>query len=201
MKSGPGPEARPGLSREQMEDKTLLARVAARDAEAFRALLDRHLGGVLALARRMLHDDAEAEDVAQEAMLRLWRQGGSVEVGPQGLGPWLRRVAANMCIDRLRSGKRAIAGLEMPEEAIEADQHRVLEGKDVAARVAGALQTLPERQRQALTLFHYEGLSLIEVATSLGISGEAVESLLARARRSLRAQLKEDWRRLLQDGT
>lgn len=199
MKIQPGPENRSGQAREQAEDRALLERIAGNDPAAFREALDRYLGGVMALARRMLRDDAEAEDVAQEAMLRLWRAGSDVEIGPHGLRPWLRRVASNLCIDRIRSGQRVTVTDEVPEETVEADQLTRLEDADMATRVGGALKALPERQRQALTLFHYEGLSQIEIGAMMGISDEAVESLLARARRSLKASLEKDWQSLLAD--
>src|SRR5215813_12826961 len=100
-KSEPGPVLR--SEPEQVEaESTLLARVAAGEAQAFRGLVDRHLPTVLAIARRMLKDDAEAEDVAQETMLRLWRNAAGLELGPGGVRPWLRRVASNLCIDRVR---------------------------------------------------------------------------------------------------
>src|SRR5215475_11900549 len=88
---------------ENGEETDLLARVAAGEEEAFRGLVDRHLPTVLAIARRMLRDDAEAEDVAQETMLRLWRNAAGLELGPHGVRPWLRRVVSNLCIDRVRS--------------------------------------------------------------------------------------------------
>jgi RNA polymerase sigma-70 factor (ECF subfamily) len=161
--------------------------------------VDRHLGAVLAVARRMLRDDAEAEDVAQETLLRLWRSGGTLELGPHGLRPWLRRVAANLCIDRARSGRRLVVTDEVPEEAEPPTQMEGLEQQELAARVDQALKALPERQRLALTLFHYEGLSQIEVGDIMGISDEAVESLLARARRTLKGTLATDWQDLLAD--
>ncbi len=184
-------------AREALEDQGLLVRVAAGDAGAFRNLLDRHMGVVLAVARRMLRDDAEAEDVAQEAMLRLWRGAGSLDLGAYGLRPWLRRVASNLCIDRIRSGRRVDVVDEVPETPQAPDQLASLEEVERAARVDQALKALPERQRTALVLFHFEGLSQVEVGAQMGVSDEAVESLLARARRSLKAALKDDWRELI----
>lgn len=180
-------------------DRALLARVAARDAVAFRALAGRHLGVVLVHARRMLRDDAEAEDVAQEAMLRLWQQAAALDVGELGVRPWLRRVASNLCIDRIRAGRRVDVTDEVPEQEAEPDQLVGLEQKDLAARVDAALRALPERQRIALTLFQYDGLSQIEIGEKLGVSDEAVESLLSRARRTLRKLLNDDWRRLVSE--
>jgi RNA polymerase sigma-70 factor (ECF subfamily) len=190
---------RSGQGSDAEEDRVLLAGVARQDEKAFRALVDRHLGAVLSLARRMLRDDAEAEDVAQETLLRLWRSGGTLDLGAHGLRPWLRRVASNLCIDRVRGARRTVVVEEVPEEAEPPGQLVTLEQQELAKRVDEALKSLPERQRLALTLFHHEGLSQIEVGDIMGISDEAVESLLARARRSLKAQLAGEWQSMLTD--
>lgn len=195
--SEPGPGFRTGLGREVEEEQALLAALAAQDAGAFRSLLERHLSAVLATARRMLNDAAEAEDVAQETMLRLWRSSGDVEIVPGGLRPWLRRIAINLSVDRLRKRGR-ISDSDEVLEGVEAPmQLEAIEQREVANRVGAAIFALPERQRQALTLFHYEGMSQIEIATAMGISDEAVESLLARARRTLRQGLEKDWKALV----
>ena len=195
-KSDPGPLPRSGAD-DTGEETSLLARVAAGESEAFRGLVDRHLPTVLAIARRMLRDDAEAEDVAQETMLRLWRNAAGLELGPHGVRPWLRRVASNLCIDRVRARRNTSVVEEVPEESAPPTQVRHLVERELGVRVDAALQALPERQRLAITLFHYEGMSQIEVGDVLGISDEAVESLLARARRTLKLALKEEWRGLM----
>jgi RNA polymerase sigma-70 factor (ECF subfamily) len=179
------------------DESALLARVAAGETQAFRALVDRHLPTVLAIARRMLRDDAEAEDVAQETLLRLWRNAAGLELGEGGVRPWLRRVAANLCIDRVRAQRNTSLGDALPEEIEPASQMTRLAERELGKRVDAALKALPERQRLALTLFHYEGMSQIEVGNVMGISDEAVESLLARARRTLKASLKDEWQGLL----
>ena len=193
----PGPRGAPAGGSQDSEDAALLAAVAEGDEVAFRSLVDRHLPGVLSLARRMLQDDAEAEDVAQDALLKLWRSHDALEVGPYGLKPWLRRVVSNLCIDKVRAGRRLTVTDDVPERTEPADQLAHLEAQDASDRVDAALKDLPHRQRMALTLFHYEGLSQIEVGRIMGVSDEAVESLLARARRNLKAALRDEWRELL----
>lgn len=170
-------------------DAALVAAYAAGDKRAARQLVDRHLPRVLGFARRMLNDTAEAEDVAQEAMLRLWRIAPEWREGEARVSTWLYRVTANLCTDRLRR-RRAMTGTELPEAADE--RPGVLAGLIAADRVAAleaALSSLPERQRQAVVLRHLEGLSNPEIAEVMDTGVEAVESLIARGRRALAVRL------------
>jgi RNA polymerase sigma-70 factor (ECF subfamily) len=195
-----GSPARPRPAAEARNDEAVLvAEVGAGDSRAFSVLMDRHLGSIVSVARRMLRDDAEAEDLAQEAFLRLWRSGATLEIGPAGIRPWLRRVVSNLCLDRVRGQGRVKVVEELPEVPEPAKQLAALESQDVERRVGVAMQKLPERQRLALTLFHFEGLSQIEIGNILGVSDEAVESLLSRARRQLKADLKSEWESLRND--
>ena len=171
-------------------DDVLIARFAAGDRVAARVLTARHAPRVLALARRMLRDEAEAEDVAQEAMLRLWRGAEAWRPGEAKLSTWLHRVAANLCIDRIRKRGR-LSEAEAPETEDESPSAlaRMAEAERGAA-LRAALDDLPDRQRQAVLLRHFAELSNPEIAARMDLSVEAVESLVARGRRGLAKALK-----------
>jgi RNA polymerase sigma-70 factor, ECF subfamily len=170
-------------------DAGLLRRYAGGDQAAARTLTARHAPRVFRLARRMLGDGTEAEDVTQETMLRLWRLAPDWEEGRAALATWLYRVAANLCLDRLRR-RRETSAEAVPELADEAPgAQRMLEAADRAAALEAALGRLPERQRLAVVLRHLEDRGNPEIAAALDTSVEAVESLLARARRALAADL------------
>jgi RNA polymerase sigma-70 factor, ECF subfamily len=187
----------PKLGRMADDDAALVVRAGQGDTAAYRTLIARHLPAVLAVGRRILRDATEAEDVAQEVMLRLWSSASDLEVGDGGIGPWLRRVASNLAIDKWRAARRTEARAEVPEEDVPAAQFDALADQDLAQRVEDGIAKLPERQRLALVLFHFEGLSQREVADKLDVSEDALESLLARARRKLKTEFEDEWRELL----
>ncbi len=170
-------------------DAALLARYARGDQAAARTLTARHAPRVFALARRMLGDRAEAEDVTQETMLRLWRLAGEWEVRDAALGTWLYRVASNLCIDRLRRRREVVSDALIEAEDQAPGALARLEDDDRAAALQAALALLPDRQRLALVLRHFEDRSNPEIAEILDTSVEAVESLLGRGRRELAARL------------
>jgi RNA polymerase sigma factor (sigma-70 family) len=170
-------------------DEALLAAFGRGEARAARALTDRLLPGVWRTAQRLLGDAAEAEDVAQEAMLRLWRIAPDWRAGEARVSTWLYRVTVNLCTDRLR--RRRGVGLDAipePEDGHPGAAAGLLEADRMAALEA-ALMALPERQRQAVVLRHLEGLANPEIAEIMGLGVEAVESLTARGKRSLAAAL------------
>ena len=178
-------------------DAVLLARFAEGDQSAARALTEQLLPGAMRQAWRMLGDQAEAEDVAQDAMMRLWKQATDWRAGEARVSTWLYRVVHNLCIDRLRKRRPQVAVEDAPEP-VDPDPsvlERMAES-ETSKVLAEAIATLPERQRQALVLRHFEEYSNPEIGEAMDCSVEAVESLLARARRQL-ARIMEDQKEAL----
>jgi RNA polymerase sigma-70 factor (ECF subfamily) len=171
-------------------DGELVARIARGDQRAARLLIDRHLPKMLSLARRLLGSQSDAEDVAQDVFLKVWTNATSWRPGPAKFETWMHRVALNLCYDRLR--KRRQVALDDIEEPVDEgpEPGTALAELDISEAVDQALTRLPERQRSAVVLCHYQGLTNIEAAKALEVSVEALESLLARGRRSLRLALK-----------
>jgi len=168
-----------------LSDEVLLGRYAAGDPSAARLLVDRLAPRVLRLAQRLLQDAAEAEDVTQEALLRLWKIAPLWQDGGAQPSTWLHRVAVNLATDRLRRRRGvALDSIAEPDDPspgavegmIENDRRRALDE---------ALALLPERQRVAVVLRHLEGLTNPEIGAAMGIGVEAVESLTARGKRRL----------------
>lgn len=169
-------------------DEALMALVARGDAPAFRALARRHLPAMLGLARRILGNAADAEDVAQEAMLRVWTHAPRWQP-LAAFRTWLTRVVVNLCLDRKR--RRPWIELEAagepadpapgPGEWAEADERE--------KQLAAAIERLPARQRSAILLTYSEGMSNAQVAEILGTTVSAVETLLVRGKQNLRRAL------------
>ncbi|WP_230974754.1 RNA polymerase sigma factor [Brevundimonas vitis] len=172
-------------------DEDLVRRVGQGDPAAIQAMVARKLPRMLALAQRMLNDPVEAEDVAQEAMLRAWKQAPRWTPGQARFDTWLHRVGLNLCYDRLRRRREVPTDSppDRPDEGPAPD--RGLIAADTAHRVDAALAALPERQREAIVLCHYQELTNIEAAALMAISVEALESLLSRGRRALRLSLAD----------
>jgi RNA polymerase sigma-70 factor (ECF subfamily) len=170
-------------------DAELLARYAAGDGAAARLLSARLSPRAFAHAFRVLGDRAEAEDVTQEAMLRLWKQAPDWDAGRAQAATWLYRVVANLCFDRLR-GQRAdtLDEIDAPVDPAPGMETR-LQDRARHDALQSALLRLPERQRQAVVLRHIEGLANPDIAEILDVGVEAVESLTARGKRALTADL------------
>lgn len=167
-----------------------IARAAAGDRLAQSALVSRHMPVVWRVAFRMLGDRQEAEDVTQETFLRAWKMLPDWE-GRAKFSTWACTVAVNLCRDRMR--KKAPVLMEaLPEQTDSGLQpEQALHQKQAGSHLMGLVAGLPDRQKEALTLCAFEGLGNIEAAAAMDVSVEALESLLARARRSLRQALSE----------
>jgi RNA polymerase sigma-70 factor (ECF subfamily) len=157
--------------------------------EALSRLMDRHLKTVMAIGYYMLGDAALAEDVAQSTFLKLWQVAPNWKTGNATLLTWMRRVATNDCLDRLRK-KQPIYTDSVPERIDEGlNALEIVQAENRAAYVKKALRNLPDKQRAAITLSYYQGVSQKEGAEILGVGEKAYESLLSRGRKNLKTSL------------
>jgi RNA polymerase sigma-70 factor (ECF subfamily) len=185
-----------GPAQEEAPDDAALMRLAGRgDQRAFQRLMQRHLAQTVRLAGRMLGSDLHAEDAAQEAFVRVWRHAPAwrdEETAGARFTTWLYKIVLRLCIDQKR--KNRFVPLDDAFDAPDASPgaEAGLEAAEKGKRIRQILQDLPERQRAALVLTFYEELSNQEAARVMGVSVKALESLLVRARRTLREKLKEE---------
>lgn len=172
-------------------DEALMARIGRGDEAAFRALSRRHLASVVALARHIVRNGADAEDIAQEAMLRVWTHAPRWQP-LASFRTWLTRIVVNLCLDR----KRRATPLPLDVAGDPADStpgvEQQIENTEAERRVAAAIDALPPRQRAAIALTYRDGLSNAEAAEALGTSVSALETLLVRAKQKLRSELRDD---------
>jgi len=173
------------------EDYQLMAAIAQGNGGAFTALVTRHINSVVRYALRYVGFHADAEDIAQEAFIRLWKHAANWEQQGFTLRSWLYRITYNLCIDQLRKRKQTIpiddelslSSVDQPDDALVEHQQQ--------KEIRQALASLPERQRSAILLCVYQGLTNIEAAMVMDISVEALESLLSRGRRTLKSKIQE----------
>jgi len=170
-------------------DADVVALIARREEQAFREVIAQHSSVLHRIAYRMIGEAQEAEDIVQEAMLRLWDNAAKLSQNSGGtlnLGAWLKRVTVNLALDRIRLAKR-IAGNEVPEQEDSAplsDQQMVEREQTSLARTM--ITQLPENQRAAIVLTYYEEMPNSEAADAMDLNIKAFESLLYRARAALR---------------
>ena len=171
----------------QASDEDLLLAFAKGDRMVAGELTQRLLPRILAQAMRMLANRTEAEDVAQDAMLRLWRIAPDWRAGEAQVTTWLYRVVANLCTDRLRKRRHvALDQVAEPPDSTPSVAAQIQTRARLRA-LSDALAQLPDRQAQAVGLRHLEGLSNPQIATIMDISVTSVESLTARGKRALAA--------------
>lgn len=173
----------------EVGEDELLRRYASGDLHAAADLARILLPVALRYARRMMNDPNEAEDVAQDAMMRMWRVAPDWQPGQAKLSTWLYRVTANLCIDRSRRKKTApLQNVREPVDPADSVTD-AMQAKSRNDALQVALSELPDRQRQAVVLRHIEGLPNPEIADIMGISARAVESLTARGKAALADKL------------
>lgn len=172
-------------------DEGLVARIQKGDHQAFAILVKRHTDKFYGLSWRLLSNHAEADDVVQDAFLKLWAQPDlfRLDAGVK-FTTWFYRVVSNMALDKLRGRKKwmgADALEAMADSSKLSDQS--YEDKEMQRHIEQSMAELPERQKLALTLCFYEGVSVAEAAQVIGVGEKAVESLLMRAKSGLRNDL------------
>ncbi|MFN3236961.1 MAG: sigma-70 family RNA polymerase sigma factor [Pseudomonadales bacterium] len=173
------------------DEAELVNRTQNGDSAAFQILLRRYLPMINSYAARMLGNQADAADIAQEVFIRFWQKSSSFDARKAKLGTWLHQIARNLCIDHFRQQRNLETGVTdnmlETEAATDSDQYQIT--TESSSAIKQALAALPERQRSALLFCHYQGLSNKQAAEILEVSIDALESLLSRARRGLRGHL------------
>jgi len=173
---------------DEPSDEELMHRIARGDEPAFRLLARRNAPRAIGLARRILGNAADAEEVIQEALLRVWTSAPRWRPEAR-FRTWFYRIVLNLCLNRRR--RRPFASLSEIPEPIDpgADAAARLERDERDRAIAEAIAQLPERQRAAIVLTYQDGLSNADAAAALGTSRSAVETLLVRAKQALRQRL------------
>lgn len=190
-----------------MTDEELMLAVCEGDQSAYQTLVKRHLKPISHYAFRLLGNNKDTEDIAQETFLRLWINACSWQADKAKLSTWLHRITHNLCVDYLRKHSRVQTRAYLEEEEDNRGQalesYDGLQGKsaggisenldedDKLRKLTAAMVELPESQRSALMLCHYQGFSNKEAAVIMNVSVKAIESTLARAKRSLRKKIAE----------
>jgi len=173
-------------------DDDLLAQVAEGDRRAFAQLMDRHIDRAHGLAKRVLGNKSDAEDVVQDAFLKVWQKAGQWQPGRAQFSTWLYRVVVNRCLDLKRKPVNAALDNVAEQSDDRPDAYEDIVARQRQATIAKAVANLPERQRTAVALSYTAGMSNAQAAETMEISVKAFESLLVRAKRELRGQLAGD---------
>lgn len=189
---------------EEPSDRGLIVRTAAGDSEALAALYDRFSGLALGVARRILGDHGEAEEVLQEAFLQVWREAGRYDAGRATPRGWIVMIARSRALDRLRSAAASqrreddVARSGGPRAAVPVGCGR-LERMEQRRRVTGALSCLPKEQREVIELAYWHGLSHSQIANRLGAPLGTVKSRVLLGMRKLKdllaAEIERPWQR------
>lgn len=175
---------------EASDDEQMMYRIQQGDSQAFQRLVEQHLNPLYRFVRRLLGSPTDADDIVQETFIKVWRNAHQWQAGKAKLSTWLHSIAHHCCIDNYRQNSATLVDLDEAAEVAAPETTDGIYRTEVLDHVEKALQKLPERQRAAILLCYYQGLSNQETADILNISVDALESLLARARRTLKQQLQ-----------
>lgn len=170
-------------------DEQLLDAIRLGSQPAYTTLVNRHADSLYGYLLRMTRSPADAEDLLQETFFRVWRKAGSYQPGRVKVSTWLHRIAHNLCVDAFRS-TRPLRGID-EASFISRDLVDTQIAVETLSMIESAIARLPENQRAALLLCQTQGFSNAETGEILGLQVRAVESLIARARHSLRTAIAE----------
>lgn len=176
----------------ELSDDALMQRIQQQDEQAFTLLVDRYMTALHGFVWRMLGNSSDVEDVVQETFLRVWYRAEQWQEGRAKLSTWMHRIAHNLCIDLYRQNRGIKVDIELEEVqnvATATQPEDIWLQAEISQQVEHALQALPEKQRSAVILCHYQGMSNRQAAEVMDVSVAALESLLARGRRTLRVKL------------
>jgi RNA polymerase sigma-70 factor (ECF subfamily) len=185
----------------ELADTELIQRIADRRQEALAILYDRYAPLLLALSRRILGNGSDAEEVVQETFIQVWAQAGRYDPRRSSVPTWLVLLARSRAIDMLRSrGVRARAVATATADPVpdaSPEGPAAVWYEERRRRLAKALATLPQEQRDVLQHSYYQGLSQREIAESTGIPLGTVKTRTLLAMRKLRETLRDEMRELL----
>lgn len=181
------------LPDETERDTELITAIAAGDRKAFAVFARRHVAKCLGVAVRIVGNSSDAEEVVQDAMLRVWQHAADWRGTDAQVTTWLYRIVINLAIDRRRKRRPPVVPIEEGHDAVDAGPtaQMLLEGQELEAYLAKEIVELPTRQRDALSLCYFEGLTCAEAARVMRVSVSAMEALLVRGRRTLRERLSQ----------
>ena len=174
---------------DSLRDEELVTRVAKGDKKAFCLLVRRHGSRFRALAYRFVGDMALAEDLVQEAFIKLWTHAARFDDNKAKFTTWFHRIVVNRCLDEKRKRKPETLPEEYDEPDMSAGADAKIESDATNARLKTALDGLSERQHTAVMLSYFNGLSNQEAADVMELHIKAYESLLVRSRANMRKML------------
>lgn len=192
LSAAPSPTVSPTISDETSADDALMARVVEGDARAYSLLVDRYLPRVVAMARRVVLRQAEAEEIAQDVFLTVWQKPALFNANRGKFSTWLMRMTLNRAIDQTRKVRPLQLADDYDAPDSSATAHEQLEQAEDHAALWAAMAHLPARQRAALVLCYQDDMPDTDGAATLGVSRKAYESLLVRGRKALRTLLMTD---------